>query len=119
MPKVNCEARRCAHNLGGEVCNADTVTIHSYILMDATKTECTTFIPRGFSSSRVSLENVNYTGLVVQAFNHDHIVNPQVWCHVKSCRYHEEECACSAENILVLHVQSLMSRQTACGHFVE
>lgn len=118
MPQLTCNAERCAHNLGGHICNAAKVTINKSFQYNG-KTECTTFIPRSFSATMVSLDNVNYAGLVAQAFSRSHTTNPEVECTVDSCRFNQKAGCCGAEEIAVLPPDALTSTETFCETFCE
>ncbi|MDW7650347.1 MAG: DUF1540 domain-containing protein [Bacillota bacterium] len=118
MPRVACRAAYCAHNLGGEFCNAAEIEINRDTCSDSEETDCSTFIPRAFSGSLVALDNVNYTGLVAQAFSGEQLVCPEVRCMLRSCRYHEKG-ECKAQSIEILAQPSLTSTETRCRSYCE
>lgn len=116
MPVVICQAVHCAHNLGGRVCNAAEIKINEDTSYGSEKTDCGTFIPRDFSGTLLSLENVNYGGMVAQAFSGMHYANPDVSCSVQECIYHDGRC-CDADEIHILEHRALTSLETRCGTF--
>lgn len=118
MPQVLCQAVRCAHNLEGHICNAATITINPATRFGR-KTECTAFIPRSFTKARVSLENVNYGGLVTQAFSGSRTANPHVECMAKECCFHENEANCIKEEIKIVSPEALTSGDTWCDSYQE
>lgn len=117
MLSVVCRAEYCAHNLGGEFCNAAKIEINEDTRYGREKTDCSTFIPRDFSGSLLSLDNVNYAGLVAQAFNGDRVASPELSCTVIFCVYNQEGKRCLAEQVEVLEHKSLSSPETLCGTY--
>jgi hypothetical protein len=114
MPRVLCRAVYCAHNLGGEICNAAIIEVNRHKQPGQERTDCSTFIPRDLSGSLLSLENVNYSGLVAQAFSGQPVASPEVICTVTDCRYNQNSVVCSAEEVMVLDRGALSSLETFC-----
>jgi len=117
MPRVTCRAVYCAHNLGGEICNAAEIEINADSRPVNGETDCGTFIPRNFSGSLLSLDNVNYGGLVAQAFSGEHLAHPRIECSVVECRYNENGQKCGAAEIEVTGSHALTSLETKCETF--
>jgi hypothetical protein len=118
MPEVSCQAGGCAHNLGGKICNAEQVEINGYLNMDEQESECATFLPRGFSAALVARENVNYAGLVIQAFARERQANPLIFCNLETCR-NNSGGGCEAENISIFGSRALSSRETGCRDYTQ
>ena len=83
------------------------------------ETDCSTFIPRVFSGSLVVLDNVNYAGLVTQAFSGASLINPIVTCMIESCRYNNGDKGCLAAKIEIHVHNALTSTDTLCRMFCE
>lgn len=119
MPLVTCRVCRCAHNVGGKKCNAAVIEVCNDDRVGAEKTDCGTFIPRDFSGTLLTLNNINYSGLVAQAFSGEHFVNPEVVCTVCDCRYRGENKACLADNIEIGTHDAQNSTETRCKTFSQ
>lgn len=117
LPQLVCRAEYCAHNLGGEFCNAAEIEINEDTRYGSEKTDCSTFIPRDFSGSLLSLDNVNYAGLVAQAFSEDRVASPDLMCTVISCVHNKGGKMCLAEQVEVLEHRALSSPETLCGTY--
>lgn len=119
MPGVCCRVQFCAHNVAGEICNAAEILIEEDRGYGREQTGCATFISRSFSASRVSLDNVNYAGLVAQAFDRANRTVPQVSCRVSGCARRREADRCSAGEIQILPQSALWWTDTFCEAFME
>lgn len=114
MTRVRCSAIHCAHNVGGEMCNASVIEVNDDTRSNTEQTDCGTFIPRFFSGSLLSLDNVNYGGLVSQAFSGYPVTNPDVSCTVKDCHYNVKGEYCDADKIVIAPTGALSSLDTYC-----
>ena len=114
MTQLTCSVVYCAHNLGGSLCNAAEIEINEDTRPGKEKTDCGTFIPRDFTGSLLSLDNVNYTGLVAQAFSGMKMVNPAVYCQVKTCHHHDDGGSCLAKIVEIQGNEALSSLETYC-----
>jgi len=116
MPRVICRVSNCAHNIGDEICNAYNIEINEdgSCIND---TDCSTFIPRDLSGSLLSLDNVNYSGLVTEAFSGKHCTDPCLRCDVNDCRYNDGSDNCLAGEIEILSGDSASSTETCCGTY--
>ncbi|MBS4021784.1 MAG: DUF1540 domain-containing protein [Dethiobacter sp.] len=119
MPKVVCRVAYCAHNLGGEICNAAVIEINEDDCFGSEQTDCSTFIPREFSGSLLSLENVNYSGLVAQAFSGNYETSPQVRCLMSSCCFNDGQEHCRAEDVEIFSSSAHSTPETLCSTFRE
>lgn len=117
MVRVVCRAGFCAHNVGQEFCNAAVIVVNVEQRFGGEKTDCSTFIPRDFSASMLSLDNVNYAGLVAQAFSRMPLANPKVQCEVHICHYHGNDGGCDADIIEISPQDALTSTETFCQTF--
>lgn len=119
MPQVTCRVFRCAHNISGEKCNAAVIEVCDDDRGVTEKTDCSTFIPRNFSGTLLNLNNVNYSGLVAEAFSGGHYVNPDVACTVGNCRYRGEGNTCLAGQIEIEASDAKSSAETRCKTYRE
>jgi hypothetical protein len=119
MPRVICRVAYCAHNLGGELCNAAVIEVNEDERSGSERTDCGTFIPREFSGSLLSLENVNYSGLVAQAFSGRHAADPDVRCTMTTCRFHDGDIRCRAKAVKIQGDGAHLSAETLCHTFSE
>ncbi|MCW3488661.1 DUF1540 domain-containing protein [Dethiobacter alkaliphilus] len=116
MTRVVCRAVYCAHNVGGDFCNAAGITINENKYGEE-ETDCSTFLPRDFSASLSSMDNVNYAGMVARAFSRLPLAHPDVECEVGFCEYHAGDKGCAAVEIQVLAANALTSAETFCGTY--
>lgn len=114
MPRVRCSAVHCAHNMDGEMCNASVIEVNDDTSSKKERTDCGTFIPRDFSGTLLSLDNVNYGGLVSQAFSGYPMTHPEVSCTVEDCRFNEKGEYCHASEITIAPKDALCSLDTYC-----
>jgi hypothetical protein len=96
------------------MCNASVIEINDDTRSNAEQTDCGTFIPRDFSGSLLSLDNVNYGGLVSQAFSGYPVTHPDVSCTVERCRFNLKGEYCEVDEITIAAKCALSSLDTYC-----
>ncbi len=119
MPRVICRVAYCAHNISGETCNASVIEVNEDGRFGSERTDCGTFIPREFYGSLLSLDNVNYSGLVAQAFSGNHAADPEVRCTMNCCRFNDGRGHCDADAVEVMAQDAHSTAETLCLTFSE
>lgn len=124
QPIVTCEVDTCTHWLPGNRCGAANIDVlyeeEGKMARMAEQTECKTFYGRGGVTSYLgSMDNTNWTGMVLDPLMAGRQASPTVTCIVESCKYWLEGDLCDAEEIYIGGRGADECQDTNCATYEE
>jgi hypothetical protein len=121
-PRVVCYVNTCVHYMAGNLCGARNIDImheeEGRMSQVIDQTMCKTFHEaNGVTDYLGAMDNVNWTGTVMELTLPGHHADPSVTCTVASCIYWAEGRLCTAPAIEVTGAMANECQDTNCKTF--
>lgn len=122
MPKVVCSVNTCTHYITGNLCGALNIDImheeEGHMAREIDQTMCKTFHEaNGITSYLGSIDNVNWSGALLEMVLPGQQMDPSISCTVASCKYWDEGRRCVATAIEVTGAMANECQDTNCKTF--
>jgi hypothetical protein len=124
LTRVTCYVNTCAHWMTGDLCGAGNIDImheeEGRMSVVADQTMCKTFHEaKRITDYLGTLDNVNWTGTIMELTLPGHHADPTISCTVASCVYWDEGRRCTASAIEVTGMNANECQDTNCKTFVR